>query len=62
MIESMSTGQPDNLGLLQRMRSEPRWMALWAAMFGFMLDAMDVLLYVFALPETRRVEIQDRSR
>jgi len=53
MIESMSTGQPDHLGLLQRMRSEPRWMALWAAMFGFMLDAMDVLLYVFALQSIR---------
>lgn len=26
-----------------------RWIALWAAMLGFMLDAMDVLLYVFAL-------------
>lgn len=28
-------------------------MALWAAMFGFMLDAMDVLLYVFALQSIR---------
>lgn len=28
---------------------EPRWLALWAAFFGFMLDAMDVLLYVFAI-------------
>lgn len=27
----------------------PRWLALWAAQLGFMLDAMDVLLYVFAL-------------
>ena len=26
-----------------------RWLALWAAFFGFMLDAMDVLLYVFAI-------------
>jgi MFS family permease len=34
---------------------EPRWRALWAAMFGFMLDAMDVLLYVFALQELRAV-------
>ncbi|MEZ5354616.1 MAG: MFS transporter [Bryobacteraceae bacterium] len=33
--------------------SEPRWMALWAAMFGYLLDAMDVLLYVFALPAIR---------
>ncbi len=32
---------------------EPRWMALWAAMLGFMLDAMDVLLYVFALQSIR---------
>ncbi|MBI5084869.1 MAG: MFS transporter [Acidobacteria bacterium] len=29
--------------------SAPRWLALWAAQLGFMLDAMDVLLYVFAL-------------
>lgn len=29
--------------------STPRWLALWAAQLGFMLDAMDVLLYVFAL-------------
>lgn len=28
---------------------EPRWLALWAATLGFLLDAMDVLLYVFAL-------------
>jgi MFS family permease len=33
--------------------SEPRWLALWAAMLGFMLDAMDVLLYVFALQVLR---------
>lgn len=31
----------------------PRWHALWAAMFGFLLDAMDVLLYVFALQSIR---------
>ena len=30
-------------------------MALWAAMFGYMLDAFDVLLYVFAV-QTMRVE------
>lgn len=30
-----------------------RWLALWAAMFGFMLDAMDVLLYSFALQSIR---------
>src|SRR5262245_17808407 len=28
-------------------------MALWAAMLGFTLDAMDVLLYVFALERIR---------
>lgn len=27
----------------------PRWRALWAAMFGYLLDAMDVLLFVFAV-------------
>lgn len=27
----------------------PRWRALWAAQLGFLLDAMDVLLYVFAI-------------
>ena len=31
----------------------PRWYALWAATLGFMLDAMDVLLYVFALQAIR---------
>lgn len=30
-----------------------RWPALWAAMFGYMLDAMDVLLLVFALQAIR---------
>jgi MFS family permease len=34
---------------------EPRWLALWAAMAGYALDAMDVLLYVFAL-QTLRAE------
>jgi MFS family permease len=29
--------------------SAPRWRALWAAQLGFLLDAMDVLLYVFAI-------------
>ena len=29
--------------------SSQRWLALWAAQLGFMLDAMDVLLYVFAI-------------
>lgn len=33
--------------------SRARWMALWAAMLGFMLDAMDVLLYSFALQSIR---------
>lgn len=31
----------------------PRWLALWAAMLGFLLDAMDVLLYLFALQSIR---------
>lgn len=31
----------------------PRWLALWAAMLGFLLDAMDVLLYLFALQPIR---------
>ncbi len=31
----------------------PRWRALWAAQLGFLLDAMDVLLYVFALATLR---------
>lgn len=31
-----------------------RWPALWAAMFGYMLDAMDVLLLVFAIQAIRR--------
>jgi MFS family permease len=29
--------------------SDPKWLALWAAMLGYLLDAMDVLLYVFAI-------------
>ncbi|MGQ9919499.1 MAG: MFS transporter, partial [Bryobacteraceae bacterium] len=33
--------------------SAPRWRALWAAQLGFLLDAMDVLLYVFALATLR---------
>lgn len=32
---------------------EPRWVALWAAMLGYLLDAMDVLLYSFALQAIR---------
>jgi MFS family permease len=35
------------------MFSEQRWLALWAAMFGYMLDALDVLLYVFAVQVLR---------
>ncbi len=35
--------------------TDPKWQALWAAMLGYMLDAMDVLLYVFAL-QTLRVQ------
>lgn len=31
----------------------PRWLALWAAMLGFLLDAMDVVLYLFALQTIR---------
>lgn len=30
-----------------------RWTALWAAMLGYMLDALDVLLYVFAVQTLR---------
>jgi MFS family permease len=33
--------------------SAQRWLALWAAMLGYMLDAMDVLLYVFAVQSLR---------
>jgi MFS family permease len=33
--------------------SSPRWLALWAAMLGFLLDAMDVVLYLFALQTIR---------
>jgi MFS family permease len=33
--------------------AEQRWLALWAAMFGYMLDALDVLLYVFAVQVLR---------
>ena len=35
--------------------TEQRWLALWAAMLGYMLDALDVLLYVFAI-QTLRAE------
>ncbi len=35
--------------------TDQRWLALWAAMLGYMLDAMDVLLYVFAI-QTLRAE------
>jgi MFS family permease len=33
--------------------TEPKWRALWAAMFGYMLDAMDWMLYAFALQSIR---------
>jgi len=33
--------------------SSARWNALWAAMLGYMLDALDVLLYVFAVQALR---------
>ena len=33
---------------------DPKWTALAAAMLGFLLDAMDVLLYVFALGQIRQ--------
>jgi len=36
-------------GVWHRITTEQKWLALWAAFFGFMLDAMDVLLYVFAI-------------
>ncbi len=42
-----------NVNFFHRPFSEPRWLALWSAMFGFMLDAMDVLLYVFAIQTLR---------
>jgi len=33
--------------------ADQRWLALWAAMLGYMLDALDVLLYVFAVQTLR---------
>ncbi|MBI4909777.1 MAG: MFS transporter [Acidobacteria bacterium] len=33
--------------------THPRWLALWAAMLGYLLDAMDVLFYLFALQSIR---------
>src|SRR5690242_15625626 len=36
-----------------RVLADQRWLALWAAMFGYMLDALDVLLYVFAVQTLR---------
>lgn len=33
---------------------EPRWIALWAALLGFMLDATDVLLYNLSLQTLRK--------
>src|ERR1044072_6371969 len=35
------------------MSSNQRALALWAAMHGYMLDALDVLLYVFAVQVLR---------
>lgn len=34
--------------------TEKKWIALWAAFFGYMLDAMDVLLYVFAIQTLKK--------
>ncbi|MBI3680518.1 MAG: MFS transporter, partial [Acidobacteria bacterium] len=33
--------------------TQPRWLALWAAHLGYLLDAMDVLFYLFALQSIR---------
>jgi MFS family permease len=33
--------------------TEQRWLALWAATGGFLMDAMDVLLYLFAIQSIR---------
>ena len=33
---------------------DPKWTALAAAMSGYMLDAMDVILYIFALSAIRQ--------
>src|SRR5690349_9246965 len=46
---------PSGAVLRRDVFTEPRWIALWAAMAGYMLDAMDVLLYVFAI-QTLRAE------
>lgn len=32
---------------------QQRWLALWAAMLGYMLDSLDVLLYIFAVQTLR---------
>jgi MFS family permease len=40
---------------LSEVTRDQKWLALGAAFFGFMLDAMDVLLYVFAI-QVLRVE------
>jgi MFS family permease len=44
MVDSASSG-----GIFR----DPKWLALWAAMSGYLLDAMDFLLYVFALQTIR---------
>lgn len=49
------TLSPIRVSFFSGIFSAPRWLALWAAQLGFMLDAMDVLLYVFAL-QTLRAE------
>lgn len=41
--------------------SSAKWTALWAAMLGYMLDALDVLLFVFAV-QTLRTEFHWSNR
>ena len=45
--------RPGRHALLYYFR-EPRWIALWAALLGFMLDATDVLLYNLSLQTLRK--------
>ena len=52
MLEEKAQSQRELLPA--RTRFDPKWTALAAAMSGYMLDAMDVILYVFALGAIRQ--------
>jgi hypothetical protein len=50
----LATLVPPSVAADLRWWNQPKWLALGAATLGYMLDACDVLLYVFAIQAIRR--------